>query len=121
MRIPETGTAVTQAERAEEQGWGFPVISDFWPHGAIAQAYGVFNSDRGCANRATILIGADGTVVDTFATDSLGTPREPERYAALCRTSRDDFEERLNWDAWAERLAGIIRERFPALGGRLPR
>ena len=47
------------------------------------QAYrdtGVFNEDRGCANRATVLIGADGTVVDTFATDSLGTPREADRY-----------------------------------------
>ena len=70
----------SQKRWAEEQGWTFPVISDFWPHGAIAQAYGVFNEDRGCAWRATILIGADGTVVDTFSTDSLGTPREAERY-----------------------------------------
>jgi peroxiredoxin len=72
--------APSQKRWAEEQGWTFPVISDFWPHGAIAQAYGVFNEERGCAWRATILIGADGTVVDTFSTDSLGTPREAERY-----------------------------------------
>jgi peroxiredoxin len=70
----------SQKRWAEEQGWTFPVISDFWPHGAIAQAYGVFNEERGCAWRATILIGADGTVVDTFSTDSLGTPREADRY-----------------------------------------
>ena len=70
----------SQKRWAEEQGWTFPVLSDFWPHGAIAQAYGVFNDDRGCACRATVLIGADGTVVDTFATDRLGTPREAERY-----------------------------------------
>jgi peroxiredoxin len=73
-------TAPAQKLWAEQQGWNFPVLSDFWPHGALAQAYGVFNEDRGCANRATVLIGADGTVVDTFATDSLGTPREAERY-----------------------------------------
>lgn len=72
--------APSQKRWAEDQGWNFPVISDFWPHGAIAQAYGVFNADRGCANRATFLIGGDGTIVDTFATDSLGTPREAERY-----------------------------------------
>jgi peroxiredoxin len=72
--------APSQKRWAEEQGWTFPVISDFWPHGAIAQAYGVFNEERGCAWRATVLIGADGTVVDTFSTDSLGTPREAERY-----------------------------------------
>jgi peroxiredoxin len=70
----------SQKRWAEEQKWTFPVISDFWPHGAIAQAYGVFNEERGCAWRATVLIGADGTVVDTFATDSLGTPREADRY-----------------------------------------
>ncbi len=72
--------APAQAKWAEEQGWSFPVLSDFWPHGAVARAYGVFNEDRGCANRATFLVGADGTVVDAFATDSLGTPREAGRY-----------------------------------------
>lgn len=74
-------TVPAQAEWAKQQGWTFPVLSDFWPHGAVAQAYGVFNEQVGCANRATFLIGADGVVVDTFATDSLGTAREPERYA----------------------------------------
>ncbi len=66
---------------AEQKGWTFPVLSDFWPHGAVATAYGVFNEAVGCANRATFLIGTDGTVVDRFETDSLGTAREPERYA----------------------------------------
>ncbi|HEY4376107.1 MAG TPA: peroxiredoxin [Acidimicrobiales bacterium] len=65
---------------AEQQGWTFPVLSDFWPHGAAAQAYDVFNADLGCAIRATFLIGKDGVIVDTFATDSLGTAREMSRY-----------------------------------------
>ncbi len=65
---------------AEQKGWTFPVLSDFWPHGETARAYGVFNEERGCANRATFLVGTDGTVVDTFATDSLGTAREKDRY-----------------------------------------
>lgn len=73
-------TAPSQKVWAEQQGWQFPVMSDFWPHGAVAQAYGIFNADRGCANRATFLIAADGTVVDAFATDSLGTAREADRY-----------------------------------------
>ncbi len=74
-------TSPAQKVWAEQQGWNFPVLSDFWPHGAVAKAYGVFNEERGCANRASFLIGTDGTVVDTFATDSLGTPREAARYA----------------------------------------
>ncbi len=66
---------------ADQKGWNFPVLSDHWPHGAVAQAYGVFNDAVGCANRATFLIGTDGTVVDTFGTDNLGTARDKERYA----------------------------------------
>jgi peroxiredoxin len=69
-----------QAKWAEEQGFGFPVLSDFWPHGEVAKAYGVFNDALGCANRATFIIGKDGTVVDTFATDSLATPRDKSSY-----------------------------------------
>jgi peroxiredoxin len=69
-----------QKKWSEEQDFHFPVLADNWPHGAVAQAYGVFNEAAGCANRATFLIGQDATVVDTFATDSLGTPRERARY-----------------------------------------
>lgn len=65
---------------AEQQGWNFPVLSDFWPHGEVASAYGVFNEAVGCANRATFLIGADGTIVDAFETENLGTAREADRY-----------------------------------------
>ena len=69
-----------QKQWAEQQGYTFPVLSDFWPHGEVAKAYGVFNDALGCANRATFLIDTDGNVVDTFATDSLGTAREKARY-----------------------------------------
>jgi peroxiredoxin len=73
-------TRFAQAKWAQEQGYTFPLLSDFWPHGATAQAYGVFNEEKGCAIRATFVIGTDGTVVDAFHTDSLGTAREQARY-----------------------------------------
>ncbi|HEU5149489.1 MAG TPA: peroxiredoxin [Iamia sp.] len=69
-----------QKKWADEKGWTFPVLSDFWPHGETARAYGVFDEGPGCAIRATFLIDRDGVVVDTFSTDSLGTPRERARY-----------------------------------------
>ena len=47
---------------AEREGYDFPLLSDFWPHGAVAQAYGVFNHDRGYANRGTFLIDLAGTI-----------------------------------------------------------
>ena len=34
---------------AEREGYQFPLLADFWPHGAVAQAYGVFNDERGFA------------------------------------------------------------------------
>lgn len=73
-------TAPAQRRWAEEQGYAFPVLSDFWPHGAVASAYGVFNEALGCPERATFVIDRDGVVVDAFRTDSLGTAREADRY-----------------------------------------
>ena len=73
-------TRFAQAQWATQQGYQFPVLSDFWPHGEVAKAYGVFNDAAGCAMRATFLIGTDGTVVDAFETPDLGTAREQSRY-----------------------------------------
>ena len=47
---------------AEREGYDFPLLSDFWPHGAVAQSYGVFNEERGFANRGTFLIDRAGVV-----------------------------------------------------------
>jgi len=49
----------------DQQGFGFQLLSDFWPHGATAQTYGVFNEKAGMALRGTFLLDADGKV--TFA------------------------------------------------------
>jgi mycoredoxin-dependent peroxiredoxin len=47
---------------AEREGLTFPLLSDFWPHGEVAGAYGVLNADRGCAERSTFIIDRDGVV-----------------------------------------------------------
>ncbi|MGK3209097.1 peroxiredoxin [Amycolatopsis sp. MEPSY49] len=47
---------------AEKEGYQFPLLSDFWPHGEVAKAYGVFNSDAGLAVRGTFLIDTSGVV-----------------------------------------------------------
>ncbi len=47
---------------ADQQGYQFPLLADFWPHGAVAQAYGVFNEDKGFANRGTFGIDREGVV-----------------------------------------------------------
>ena len=47
---------------SEREGYEFPLLADFWPHGAVAQAYGVFNETTGFANRGTFLVDTDGVV-----------------------------------------------------------
>ena len=47
---------------AAQEGYKFPMLSDFWPHGEVAKLYGVFNEKGGLANRGTFLIDTDGIV-----------------------------------------------------------
>ena len=47
---------------AEQEGYKFPVLSDFWPHGDIAKAYGVFDETHGNAVRGSFLIDKEGVL-----------------------------------------------------------
>jgi peroxiredoxin (alkyl hydroperoxide reductase subunit C) len=47
---------------ADAKQYAFPLLADFWPHGEVAKAYGVFNDIAGMANRGTFLIDKDGVV-----------------------------------------------------------
>jgi peroxiredoxin len=53
----------THAAWAKEQGYTFPLLADFWPHGAVADAYGVLNKDSGLAVRGTFIVDKAGRVV----------------------------------------------------------
>jgi mycoredoxin-dependent peroxiredoxin len=47
---------------SDQEGLDFPLLSDFWPHGEAARAYGVFAEDKGCALRGTFVIDRSGVV-----------------------------------------------------------
>jgi peroxiredoxin len=47
---------------ADQEKFGFELLSDFWPHGAVAKLYGVFEENMGIATRGTFIIGKDGVV-----------------------------------------------------------
>ncbi|GAA5060057.1 peroxiredoxin [Thermocatellispora tengchongensis] len=47
---------------AEQEGYEFAMLSDFWPHGEVARAYGVFDEDKGLAKRGTFIIDGEGVV-----------------------------------------------------------
>jgi peroxiredoxin (alkyl hydroperoxide reductase subunit C) len=52
------------AQRAwvDTEGYFFEVLSDFWPHGEVASAYGVFHEGMGAPIRGTFLIDRDGVI-----------------------------------------------------------
>jgi peroxiredoxin len=64
---------------AEREGYEFPLLADFWPHGAVAQAYGVFNAERGFANRGTFIIDKQGVVRFAEMTGP-GQPRDQDAW-----------------------------------------
>jgi alkyl hydroperoxide reductase subunit AhpC len=66
---------------AEQEGYKFQVLSDFWPHGAVAKAYGTFEESRGCAKRGTFIIGKDGNIKWQIV-NGLGDARNIVEYKA---------------------------------------
>ena len=61
-------------------GIRYPFCSDFWPHGAVSSAYGVFNSEIGRPERAIIVVDAAGTVryIDVHQLREVPDPQEIE-------------------------------------------
>jgi peroxiredoxin len=74
---------------AEAQQLSFGLLTDFWPHGRIATAYGVFDAARGCALRGTFVIDRTGTIRWSVL-NPLPEARNPDDYAAaLAELGRD--------------------------------
>ncbi len=46
----------------------FPVLSDFWPHGAVAEQYGILRTE-GVSERALIFIDTKGVIRDILVSD----------------------------------------------------
>lgn len=63
------------------EGLGYDLLSDFWPHGAVAESYGVFLPDRGMATRATFILDREG-VVAWAVVGGTGDVRNPDDYRA---------------------------------------
>ena len=62
----------------------YTFASDFWPHGAAARAYGVFDEATGAPVRGTFLIDKDGIVIWSLVKDpGSATELVPESLEAL--------------------------------------
>lgn len=52
----------SQRAVADRDGLFFPLLSDYWPHGEVASAYGVFDAVHGCPNRSSFVVDRDGMI-----------------------------------------------------------
>lgn len=75
-----TDTMFANKKWSEENAFGFPVLSDFWPHGEITQAYGTFDDRVGAANRSTYVLDDDGIVRAIVATETRREARVFDEY-----------------------------------------
>jgi peroxiredoxin len=72
---------------SDRDGYAFPVLSDFWPHGEVSRAYGAFNEDVGVPNRGTYVIDREG-VLRWQVVQGIGDARDLSAYhSALAELS----------------------------------
>ena len=70
------------AKWAAEQGYTFPLLADFWPHGEVARSYGVLQEDIGLALRGTFIIDKQG-VVAFKVVNAIPDARDLDDYRAV--------------------------------------
>lgn len=70
---------------ADREGFDFPLLADFWPHGAVAQAYGVFDETTGAALRGTFIVDRSG-VIRYKVVNALPDARDQDEYLKALAT-----------------------------------
>ncbi|MCX6403689.1 MAG: peroxiredoxin [Actinobacteria bacterium] len=63
----------------EQENFSHILLSDFWPHGEVARAYGVFLEERGMATRGTFVIDREG-VIQWLVINEPGSARNTADY-----------------------------------------
>jgi peroxiredoxin len=75
---------------ADRDGYDFSLLSDFWPHGEVSRAYGVFDERLGCSGRATVIVDRAGTVRWTVHNE-IGEARDIDAYRAVLHDLRTNY------------------------------
>lgn len=72
-------SAYVNQEWAYQNKFVGTLLSDFWPHGEVSKAYGVFDEETGRSKRGTFHITADGTI-DWVLVNPTGDARDLQEY-----------------------------------------
>jgi peroxiredoxin len=70
---------------ADAEGYKFNLLADFWPHGEVTKAYGLFNEDRGFAIRGTFIVDKEG-ILRWQVVNGPGDARNAADYKAALAT-----------------------------------
>ena len=65
---------------AAQNGYEFPILADYWPHGEVSRAYDSFDEQYGYSKRTTYVLDADGVIREVIASEALGEARDFEKY-----------------------------------------
>jgi peroxiredoxin len=77
-----TDTVFSNREWSQKNGFEFPVLSDFWPHGVVTDAYGTLDHAVGAAFRNSFVLDSEGIVRAKIGTESRKFAREFDDYVA---------------------------------------
>jgi peroxiredoxin (alkyl hydroperoxide reductase subunit C) len=78
----------TNRSWAEAQGFQFPILSDYWPHGEVSRAYETFDETFGYAKRTTYVLDAEGVIREVIASDQLREARPFADYLPALESAR---------------------------------
>lgn len=71
-------------------GVSFPLLADFHPKGAVAASFGLYNEERGIANRSTVIVDAGGTIRHVSKVEP-GGERDMNEMLELCKRVTADY------------------------------
>lgn len=81
VRVLAISCDTPQALKAwgESQGYRFPLLSDFWPHGQVGRTYQVFDENVGVSRRGSFLVDGSG-VLRWSQVNGIGEARDVAAY-----------------------------------------
>jgi len=74
----------TQRALADRDGIFFPLLADYWPHGEVASAYGVFDEENGGPTRSSFVVDLSGRLTWSVH-NQMGEARDLDIHATQLR------------------------------------
>ena len=70
------GASPTNSAWAAHYGIEFPILADFWPHGAVSQKFGCFHEKAGISLRYSYITDENNVITEIIKSDEIGVERD---------------------------------------------